>query len=237
MQLSDVIHTVMCLAIACALACVTACARALPPPLLRATLSLTAEAREQHNPAVLVLPTECIVVRGWETVCDLDYPSKATKAVSYWDSFASIIDPLIWVKLELAGFSLAHGSQLLVHSADRLQQTIQRSERGPKIRTESTQAAQTIFHLGAADRVAAARSIGLALSLRTTVYITETKASRFIEIHIEMHDLATSARLWTASCDARIEAPRMSASLVANCAANAVLAHYAPAALIGLVSP
>ncbi len=206
----------------------------LPPP--RATVAIAHDAARLARNAVLVLPTTC-ATDEWlcnpaSYVKDADGHQRFAAATS----FPAVIDPLVRLKLELAGFSLADAATLRLETAERDDHatTTGSYEGVPSTSTSTTIGdAPTILSLPPDELRAAASSIGLQAILSSTLRIhsAEYGQKRF-EVTLELSALPEGTLLWTVRCTELVEQAEGTAQLLANCVGDGVLAAHAPDALI-----
>jgi hypothetical protein len=207
----------------------------LPPP--RATVSITPldEAGPPRN-AVLVLPTTCIAAADYLCepsvyVRDADGQSRFRVAAS----FPEVIDPLVRLKLELAGFTLADAGTLQLETAERIDRFETRAAGDWTSASAGTTVgeAPTLLSLPHDELVAAAHSIGLQAVLSSTLRITSARyGQKIFEVMLELRSIPEHAMLWTVRCAEPLEGVEHTARLLANCVGDGVLAAKAPDALI-----
>jgi hypothetical protein len=91
----------------------------------------------------------------------------------------------------------------------------------------------TVASLSAADRMVAAKSLGLTgeLSSRARIFRDDTRFR--IELVLELRAIPDGTLSWTARCSEPMEGLLDAAPFVASCAGNGVLAWRAPDAVIG----
>jgi hypothetical protein len=207
----------------------------LPPP--RAIVAVQSATGDASRHAVLVTPTTC--ESSEELLCSFDsYSANAQRRPL--PSVDQLVDPIVRLKLELAGYSLTDASTLRLTSVDRKDVTVQGDARGqtsPVAQATHVEEGPTVASLTPPDQGAAASSLGLTAALRSTLHaIREGKSYgspiRF-ELVLEMFALPDGAPLWTVRCSERLEDAETTARLVANCAGDGVLAWRAPDAVIG----
>jgi hypothetical protein len=212
---------------------VSACAPLSAP---RATVVIHTMGGPPRN-AVLAMPTECVSAE----------PSLCTPATYFQGSmpvtsmpFDEVIDPIVRLKLELAGYTLADARTLRLETVERTDVTNESefaSHPAPTIATTRVDDGPTVASLSPADRSVAATSLGLTGALSSTLRITRDGRGlgariRF-ELVLELHTIPEGDPLWTAHCSELEEDPEGTARLVANCTGDGVLAWRAPAAVIG----
>ncbi len=213
---------------------IAAMACTVRPP--RATVAISHQATGHARNAVLVLPTTC---DADEWLCDpasyvKDADGQARIATAA--SFPVVIDPLVRLKLELAGFSLADAAMLRLETAQREDRSVTTGsyEGVPSTSTSTTIAdVPTLLSLSPDELRAAASSIGLQAILSSTLSIhpAEYGKKRF-EVTLELRALPEDTLLWTVRCAELVEHAEETAQLLANCVGDGVLAAHAPGALI-----
>ena len=205
----------------------------LPPP--RAVVRVFAPADDTHH-AVLVTPTTCesseanlCSPQTWQH----DGPSTVDPK-----PFDELVDPILRLKLELAGYTLSDARTLRLTTVDRTDVTENSDARGQTTPTShSTQVDEgpTVATLSPADQAAAARSLGLTGVIRSTLVFTHTSnfAPVKLELVIEMTALPEGTPLWQVRCSEELDNVGPTARVLANCAGDGVLAWRAPDAVIG----
>lgn len=206
----------------------------LRPP--RATVAISPGATGGARNAVLVLPTTCVAD---EWLCN---PATYVKNLDGYQqsgaaaSFPAVIDPLVRLKLELAGFTLADAATLRLETAERVDRsTTAGSYEGMPTTTTSTTVGDvpTLLSLAPDELRAAASSIGLQAILSSTLRIhTLSYGRKQFEVTLELRALPEDTVLWTVRCAEMLEQAEGTAQLLANCVGDGVLAAHAPDALI-----
>jgi hypothetical protein len=215
--------------------CIVLAACALSPP--RAVVSITplGGSGPARN-AVLVLSTACVADEDY--LCDprtyvRDADGNAMFAVAA--TFAEVIDPLVRLKLELAGLTLADAGSLRLETADRVDRSESRTTDGLDGASSSTSIGDvpTLLSLPPDELVSAAHSIGLQAMLSSTLRVVSAKHGRKVfEVRLELRAIPENATLWTVRCSEPLEQVEATARLLADCVGNGVLASLAPDALI-----
>lgn len=206
----------------------------LRPP--RATVSIAHGATGPARNAVLVLPTTCIASEWLCAPASYVVDAEGRQRFAAAASFPAVIDPLVRLKLELAGFSLADAATLRLETAEREDRTTTAGsyEGEPSTSTSTTIGeAPTILSLPPDELRAAASSIGLQAILSSTLRIHSAEHGRKrFEVTLELRALPEDTLLWTVRCAELVEQPEGTAQLLANCVGDGVLAAHAPDALI-----
>jgi hypothetical protein len=194
----------------------------------------------QSGQAVLVLPTVCEGQRAGLTDCSPQsfVTKEASAQLRLKASFADYVDPVLRLKLEFAGFTLAEASAMRLVSANRVD-TESRLERGgvPEIRGESTiSAAKTVATLPLAEVRTVAASLGLA-GVVTSQFVLDRPGIGQLrsELVVSLLDVETNRERWSVRCAESWEDVELTPERLANCAGNGVLAAFAPGNLIGQV--
>jgi hypothetical protein len=214
----------------------TACAP-LPPP--RAIVTLGVAGGPPRN-AVLAMPTTCEATES--ILCDPATYDQGTDGAVHRpvNDFGAQIEPIVRLKLELAGYTLVDARTLRLSTVERTETTTASEHHGspsPEATTTRLGDAPSVASLAPADRTAAAQSLGLAGELSSTLRISRDGPGfgariRF-ELALELRALPEGTVLWTARCGDLEEDPEGTARLVASCAGDGVLAWRAPDAVIG----
>ncbi len=212
---------------------VSACAPLAAP---RATVVIHTSGGPPRN-AVLAMPTECVSAET--SLCTLATYFQDSVPVTAL-SFEQLIDPIVRLKLELAGYTLADARTLRLETVERTDVTHESESAGdaaPTIADTHVDDGPTVASLSPADRSAAAASLGLTGALSSTLRITRDGTGlgariRF-ELILELRPIPDGDPLWTAHCSELEEDPAGTARLLANCTGDGVLAWRAPAAVIG----
>jgi hypothetical protein len=210
---------------------IAACAP-LPPP--RAVVSV--HANEAMHYAVLVTPTRC-------TASEPELCSAATYRTSSQTALAilqveELVDPIVRLKLELAGYTLSDARTLRLETVGRTDVTVQGDASGQTTPTSSdshVEQGPTVADLSPADQAAAASSLGLTGVLRSTLNITHESAfaTPNFELVLELFALPDGRPLWTVRCREPFENFEDTSRLLASCVGDGVLAWRAPDAVIG----
>ena len=151
-------------------------------------------------------------------------------------TFAALIDPLLRTKLELAGFTLADAETLRLETAERTERTT-RDDRGRASEARASIQLSEVPNVAALPpegQRAAARSLGLQGIVTTTLRVEPGRAGRTrFTLALELQALPGNLPVLTVNCSEFFEFPDETATVLANCVGNGVLAARAPDALIG----
>lgn len=198
----------------------------LPPP--RAVVSVQRGGAPARTTA-LVMPTTCIAA---EPLLCTQAPYSKDAGPGTPLPVDAMIDPIVHLKLELAGYTLADARTLRLVSADRTDTT---DDSAVSTHVENV---PTVAELSDGDRLAAAGSLGLGAVLRSTVRVGRDggfglgEPVRF-ELVLELVSVPDAAPIWTVRCSERNEVPEITLRTLASCAGDGVLAWRAPDAVIG----
>ena len=207
-------------------------------PTSRAFVNVSRAAETSPLNAVLALPTVCAAQDVDASRCSpASYvknrdgsPGRPMPA-----TFAAFIDPLLRMKLELAGLTLADAETLRLETAERREETTT-NERGRAVTTKETvqlSEAPTLLDLSPQQQRAAAGSLGLQGIASTTLRIAPGSSGRLsFQLTLELRALDDRSLL-RARCAEAYESPDATATILANCVGDGVLAARAPDALIG----
>lgn len=188
--------------------------------------------------AVLVIPTRCVVVDGDAYLCDPSvYRDQNTGPVAGPHAFAPLIDPVLQLKLELAGYTLAAAAAMRVTSGDRVDTHVTET-RDNALPTGTTVAAVTpgtaLLDLAPPDIVAVAQSLHLAAIVSSTLRISSAKyGGKQLELSVEMQGLDQREPVWAVTCSQLFLDSVATSALLGNCAGNGILAAVAPDNLLG----
>ena len=151
-------------------------------------------------------------------------------------SFAELIDPLLRMKLELSGLTLADAETLSIETAERTERSTTR-RRGSTATTTSTTEKSTVPTLAGLPRkeqraiAASLRLQGMAVS---TLRIQRAPSGQLsFALTLELTTLPEGRLVLRARCFEPYEFPEETATVLANCIGNGVLAVRAPDALVG----
>ncbi len=202
------------------LACLAASACAPPSPP-RAVITVHGSASGGYT-SVVAMPTKCVPAA--------DAPSDLPES----------IDPILRLKLELAGYMITDARELRLTTVDRTERTTTFDSDGRARSTASSARigdGLTVASLSPASRAVVSQSLGLTGGMTSTLRITRdgTGAGAPIRYTLVVKLVALPERtpLWTVRCSERLETPVLTAQLLANCAGDGVLAWRAPDAIIG----
>jgi hypothetical protein len=151
-------------------------------------------------------------------------------------SFAELIDPLLRMKLELAGYTLADAETLQLTTSERTESTTT-VRRGSAV-TETTKVSRgttrTLADVPATEQNAIAHAVGLQGVLAPTLSIRTTSSGRLsFALTLELRRLTDGALALRVRCAELFEFPEETSSVLANCVGDGVLAQRAPDALWG----
>jgi hypothetical protein len=212
---------------------VSACAP-LPPP--RAIVAVHAP-DDAARAAILVTPTTCVATDPlW---CQPVMYLREHAAHGPDPGLDEIVDPLVRLKLELAGYTLADARSLRLTTVDRVDTSVQNDARGQTSAVATTTKVEdgaTVASLSSSDQAAAARSLGLTGALVSTLHITRERPSMAaqirVELVVELYAIPEGTPLWTVRCSEPIDDLASTARLLASCVGDGVLAWRAPDAVI-----
>lgn len=208
-----------------------ACGVFAPP---RATVTVAANPGPLKN-AVLALPMTCESVDG-NSLCDprVFYPENMEKFAPQ-NSFAEMLEPIVRLKLELAGYTLVDARSLALEEVGRTETTSEDGGGGASIKTTERGVSRTVADLRPDDQVAAAMSLGLAGVLSTSLRITKAAeiGNKQMEVIVALRAVPEGSVLFTARCAELYEDARATTALIATCVGDGVLAWRAPDAVIG----
>lgn len=216
----------------------TACVHAPPMPHAIVTPG------EVHNPgnAILVTPTTCQSREAG--LCDLGrLEADAAKVAPSPLTLDQYIDPMLRLKLQLAGYTLADATTLQLVSAERTDTTTVDAtvERANEMVTTKVSVVPTVARLPPIQRLEIAKELGLAGELRShldVVRVGSTYGSPIrIELTVVLIDQRTEHPLWTVSCSDAYEAWAETLLTLGNCVGDGVLAWRAPDAVIRKQAP
>ena len=198
-----------------------ACVTAPPRAIVRTTPGL-----RPSGAAVLVLPTRCVVVDDDAYVCDPSVYEKQNGVLPGTPhEFAPLIDPVLQLKLELAGYTLAAAAAMRVTTGDRIDtQVTDIRDHAPG--TSSTDVTITpgtpLLDLSPPDLVAVAQSLHLAAIVTSTLRITKAKyGGRQLELSVAMQGLDQREPIWAVTCSQRfLGSTETSAMLVRICSST-----------------
>jgi hypothetical protein len=183
--------------------------------------------RQPKSQAVLVLPTMCSSPSYSALCLPLTYATGSRAPSLYPASFATYIDPVLRLKLELAGFTLAEAGALRITTADRV-------DVNGHTRQIATDGPQTVADLGIEDVRTVARSLALPSVLMPTLTIRPAAHGMHEGIlQVVLVEVSTMRPRWTVTCSEILFSPDETMNRLANCAGNGILAVIAPENLIG----
>jgi hypothetical protein len=210
---------------------VAACAPLQPP---RAVVRALAPADDAHH-AVLVTPTTCVSTDPM--LCDPQIYRGNQPSVGPLPAVDEVVDPILRLKLELAGYTLSDARTLRLTTVDRTDTTENSDARGqttPIWQGTKLGEGPTVATLSPHDQASAARSLGLTGIMRSTLTVIHPSNfdnARF-ELVLEMFALPEGTPLWTVTCNEPFENWSETSRLLANCVGDGVLAWRAPDAVI-----
>ena len=151
-------------------------------------------------------------------------------------TFAAFIDPLLRMKLGLAGLTLADAETMRLETAQRSERTTTNEGRhlAETNKTVELSEAPTLLALPPQQQRAVASSLGLQGVVATTLLVEAASSGglRF-ELTLELRALANGGQQLRVRCVEAYESPEETATILANCVGDGVLAARAPDALIG----
>lgn len=210
-----------------------ACGKLAPP---RATVTVGADVGRLHD-AVLALPTTCESTVDAALCSPRAFYSEDAQKFAPKNSFGDMIEPIVRLKLELAGYMLVDARTLTLDEVGRVDTTTQTERDGvadPEIVESRVGVTRTVAELLPADQDAAAVSLGLAGVLTTALRMTRGPHFQArAELVLSLRALPGGEVLFTARCAELVENPQPTAELIATCAGDGVLAWRAPDAVIG----
>jgi len=195
-------------------------------PVSRAVVTLThpgaATPTGRAPRTLLVLPT---TYRAPELVsCFVPGSSSkqgaAQESVRVPKTFAELIDPLLRIKLELAGFTLADAEVMRLDS--------------PAAASGPAEAPRTLAVLPSDERREVAAALGLEGIVSSELLVRPADAGRMaLQLAVELRAFAGDWPVMTVRCEEVFESPQETGTVLANCVGNGVLAAVAPDALLG----
>lgn len=186
--------------------------------------------------AILALPTVCKAQGLEASRCTPASYVNDQKAWPMPATFAAFIDPLLRMKLELAGLTLADAETMRLETAQRSERTTT-NDRGPvaeRTKTVELSEVPTLLALPPREQRAVASSLGLQGVVSTALHIKMGSSGALsFELALELRSLADDQVVLRVRCAERYESPRETATILANCVGDGVLAARAPDALVG----
>jgi hypothetical protein len=189
--------------------------------------------------AVLVMPTRCVDSQGDLSLCSpvtytdpnlpLGGPPPAT--------FATLIDPILRLKLEFAGYTLAEAAAMTVTTGDRVDTSDTAAHDGAAPITAST--AQVTPGVSLADLedpaiIEVARSLQLSGVITSTLRVDPARyGQKRFTLTVELRELGAAEPSWSVRCAELFLEIRATSALLGNCAGNGVLAVFSPDNLMG----
>jgi hypothetical protein len=202
----------------------------LPPP--RAVVTVHGGA-DPGRTTVLAMPTTCVAADpALCTMAPYATPGSSRPPDTGPLRVADLVDPIVHLELELAGYTIADARTLRLVGADRTD-TIEDSAASSHVED-----VPTVAQLSAPDRLAAARSLGLTAVLQSTV--TAVPDTHFhigapvrFELVIALVGVPDGAPIWTVRCSDENEGPDTTLRTLGKCVGDGVLAWRAPDAVLG----
>jgi hypothetical protein len=197
--------------------------------------ALAPAAADDAHHAVLVTPTTCVSTDS--ALCDPQIYRANQPALGPLPAIDEVVDPILRLKLELAGYTLSDARTLRLTTVDRTDISENSDARGQT--TPTWQGAKvgegpTVATLSPRDQASAARSLGLTGIMRSTLTIIHPSnfENPHFELVLEMFALPDGTPLWTVKCNEPFETWSDTSRLLANCVGDGVLAWRAPDAVI-----
>lgn len=196
-----------------ALVTLAACAHA-PPPKANVLVFETA-------PTGGVLVTRTICLAADELLCQAaTYQQSAAPSLR----FDQYIDPMLHLKLQLAGYALADAADLKLLSVDRTDTTYDDSATSSKL-TPTT----TVAELAPRDRIETARMLGLTGVLSSELHVVRRPhAPVRMELVVELIGLPDRRSQWRVTCSEPFESWAGTLRTLGDCAGNGIVAWRAP---------
>lgn len=206
------------------------------PPVARVTTQ--GEGAATMN-AILALPTRCWAEGLPASSCSpqayvQDHTDTAAPALP--PTFAELIDPLLRMKLELAGYTLADAESMQLRTSERTVRSSTISRGAAAVHHEETtlSAEPTVASLPEQEQHRVASSIGLSGVASSTLIVSRTGSGRMqFGLNWELRSLPDGALALQVRCTELYEFPEETASVLANCVGDGVLALRAPEAILG----
>lgn len=210
---------VRCVRAALAFVTLAACVHA-PPPKAKVVVFETA-------PTGGVLVTRTICLAADEQLCQAGtYQTSASAAPSL--RFDQYIDPMLHLKLQLAGYALADAADLKLTPVDRTDTTYDGSATSSKL-TPSL----TVAELAPQDRIETARMLGLVGVLSSELHVVRRPhAPVRMELVVELIGLPDRRSQWRVTCNEPFESWAGTLRTLGDCAGNGIVAWRAPDAVI-----
>src|SRR5258706_13773348 len=184
-----------------ALVAAAACAPLAPP---RATVAIHSGGDAMRH-AVLVTPTTC--VSSEELLCSFDAFSSNSARQTPIPPVDQLVDPIVRLKLELAGYSLTDASTLRLTTVDRkdvIEQGDAHGATSPIAQSTHVEEGPTVASLSLPDQGVAARSLGLTAALLSKLNVIREGRSYGSpirhELVLEMYGLPHRGLLWSTRC-------------------------------------
>ncbi len=210
------------------------------PPIPRAIVT-PGDAHTSGN-AILVTPTTCQTrERG---LCDLgQMEANATNFAPSPLTLDQYVDPMLRLKLQLAGYTLADATTLKLISAERTDiRTVDGTpERANEMATTNVSVVPTVASLPPLQRMQIAKELGFAGELRSHLDVVRAGATYSAPIRIDLTvvlvDPETEKPVWTVTCSDIYEVWAGTLLTLGNCVGDGVLAWRAPEAVIRRSAP
>lgn len=185
--------------------------------------------------AILVVPVVCKTrVPG---LCDVgEFDADRAGRPSPVKTLDDYVNPLLRLKLQLAGYALADAKTMKLQPAERTTietiDDVDGQTRGGAV-TRVTDV-PTVVELSDEDRLAVARSLGLAGVLRSEIRVERRSlmSQLDVELRVELVDAQTARPRWTVTCHDDYEHWDATLEVLANCVGDGVLVWRAPEAVI-----
>ncbi len=210
----------------------------LPPP--RAIITVTQNDGPPRH-AVLAMPTVCTSPEARLCNPSTYYTNPGdTRPRQFANDLPSVIEPIVRLKLELAGYTLADARQLQLSTVSRTETTAEAeydNHPGPGGTSVEVGESYSVADLPEPNRIPVAHSLGFTGELDSTLRVFRDGSGlgapiRF-ELVLQLRAVPENTVVWTVRCSDVEETPFGTAELVASCAGDGVLAWRAPDAIIG----
>lgn len=184
--------------------------------------------------AMLVMPTRCESALG-EMYC-VPTPYAAGLTVGLPSSYAPLIDPLLRLKLEFSGYTLAEAAVMMVTTRDRIdtRTTTTANDQLPSATTTTAAApAVTLAELTDPEIVEVARSLHLAGIITSKLRVSSAQyGGTQFSLTVTLRELDRLEPVWSVTCSELFLDNFATSKRLGNCVGNGVLAVYAPGNLM-----
>jgi hypothetical protein len=166
---------------------------------------------------LLVLPTTCSAPNLGAWLCTpASYAPRSTPEASAPKTFAKMIDPLLRLKLELAGFTLADADVMFLETS-----------------AAPADEPATLATLPPGEQRDVARALGLEGIASAELVVRAADAPVALRLVLRLQAFAGGWPGMDVRCEERYESVRETSTILANCVGDGVLAAVAPDALLG----